>query len=120
MSDGQNDEDAIWQQQTFREYVPQPRVSYDGSDPDRGFTEDTPEPPISGGDDDYDHEGYHPPFCNYFHDSHMEVHREFWYVHFGVVLPYFVPLLKSQKIIRERNPAPTPETGFITAGFCLE
>lgn len=78
MSDGQNDEDATWQQQTSREYVPQPRVSYDGSDPDRGFTEDTPEPSISGGDDDYDDEGYHPPFCNDFHDSHMEVHREFW------------------------------------------
>ena len=52
-----------------------PGVSYDGSDPDQGFTEYTPESSDAGEDYDYDDEGYDPPFCNDFHDSHMEVHR---------------------------------------------
>lgn len=73
--DGQSDEDTTRQQQPSREDVTNPRVSYDGSDPDRGFTEATPEPSIAGDDDDDSDEDYDPPFCNDFHDSHMEVHR---------------------------------------------
>ena len=42
------------------------------------------------------------------------------YVQFRVVLPDFVPLVTSQKIVREQNPAPTPETCFINPGSCLE
>ena len=72
MYDGQNDERAP------SEYMAIPRVSYDGSDPDRGFTEETPEPSVTGEDKDYDDEDYDPPFCNDFHDSHLEVHRGFW------------------------------------------
>ena len=53
-------------------------MSHDGSGPDRGFTGEMPEPSIVGNDHDYDDEDYDPPFCNDFHDSHMEVHREFW------------------------------------------
>ena len=53
-------------------------MSHDGSGPDRGFTGETPEPSIVGNDHVYDDEDYDPPFCNDFHDSHMEVHREFW------------------------------------------
>lgn len=78
MSDGRNDEDVTRQQQSSREYMANPRVSYDDSDPDRGFTEHVPEPWIAGEDYDYDDEDYDPPFSNDFHDSHMEVHREFW------------------------------------------
>ena len=64
--DGQNDEDTT------------PRMNYDGFDPDRGFTGDTSKASIAGDDDDYDGEDYDPPFYNAFHDSHMEVHRDFW------------------------------------------
>ena len=64
--------------QISREYETDSRVNYDGSDPDRGFTEDTPEPSFTGDDYDYGDEEYDPPFRNDFHDSHMEVHREFW------------------------------------------
>ena len=78
MYDGQNDEDKTWQQRPSLEYMANPSVSYDDSDPDRGFTEDTPEPWATDEDNDYDDEDYDPPFCNDFHDSHLEVHREFW------------------------------------------
>lgn len=78
MYDGQNDEDTTRHQQPFSEHMANPRVSYDDSDPDRGFTEGTPEPSIAGDNNDYDDEDYDPPFCIDFHDSHMEVHREFW------------------------------------------
>ena len=76
--DGQKDEDTTWQQQPSREYAADTRMSYDGSDPDRGFTEITPAPSIADDDNDYDDKDYDPPFCNDFHDMHMEVHREFW------------------------------------------
>ena len=33
---------------------------------------------------------------------------------------FFVPLPKSQDIVREQNPAPTPETCFINPGSCLQ
>ena len=72
MYDGQDDE------RPPNEYMAFPRVSYDGSDPDRGFTEETPEPSVAGEDNEYDDEDYDPPFCNDFHDSHLEVHRGFW------------------------------------------
>lgn len=75
MYDGQSDGDRTRQQQPSRDCVGDPKVSYDGSDPDRGFTEDTPESSIDGDNHDYDDEHYDPPFCNDFHDSHMEVHR---------------------------------------------
>ena len=59
-------------------YETNPTVSYDSSDPDRGFTEDTPGPSIDGEDSDYIDSNYDSPFCNDLHDSHVEVHREFW------------------------------------------
>ncbi len=55
-----------------------PRVSFDGSDSDRSFSEDTAEPSAASEDNVYDGSDYDPPFCNDFHDSHMEVHKEFW------------------------------------------
>ena len=74
----QNDEYTARQQHDSYEYVANSRVSYDGSDPDRGFTEDTPEPSVAESDSDPGHEDCDPPFCNDYHDSHMEVHKEFW------------------------------------------
>ena len=78
MYDGYNDENTTCQQRPSCEFVAAQRVSSDGSDPDRGFTEDTPELSVASEDNEYDDEDYDPPFCNDFHDSHMEVHREFW------------------------------------------
>ena len=71
-------EDMAQQQQTAYEHVASPRVSQDGFDPDQRFTEDTPGPSLADENNFNDDEGYDPPFCNNFHDSHMEVHREFW------------------------------------------
>ena len=34
-------------------------------------------------------------------------------MHFGVVLPRFVPVLESQDMVLEQSPAPTPETRFL-------
>ena len=78
MYDGQNDEDETLQQHYYRENIAPLRVSYDGSDPDRGFTEGTPEPSVAGKEDDYGHDDRDVPFHSTYHDSHMEVHREFW------------------------------------------
>ena len=74
MYDRQNNGDRIRQQQP-RDYVADPKLSFNGSDPDQGFTEDTAKSSVDGHDNDYDDEDYDPPICNDFHDSHMEVHR---------------------------------------------
>ena len=78
MYDGQNDEDETLQQHDLCENLARLRVSYDDSDPDRGFTEDTPEPSVVGKEDDYGHEDWDVPFHSTHHDSHLEVHRGFW------------------------------------------
>lgn len=78
MYDGQNDEDETMQQHCLCENLACLRVSYDGSDPDRGFTEGTPEPSVPSKEDDHGHEDWDVPFHSTYHDSHMEVHREFW------------------------------------------
>ena len=78
MYNGQSDEDTDRQQHHPYEYVATPGVTYDSSDPDQGFTEDTPEPSVARGSDSYGHDSYKKPFCNDYHDSHVEVHREFW------------------------------------------
>ena len=78
LHDWQNDEDESMQQYDSWENIAPPRVSYDGSDPDRGFTEDTPEISVASEEDDYGHDEWDVPFHNSYHDSHMEVHREFW------------------------------------------
>ena len=78
MYDGQDDEDETLQQHYSCENMAPLRVSYDSSDPDRGFTEDTPEPSVAGEEDDYGHDDGDVPFHSTYHDSHMEVHREFW------------------------------------------
>ena len=74
MYDRQNNEDETWQQYYSCGYVATPRVSYDDSDPDRGFTEDAAEPLVAQeeyhGHGDYD--------LHNDHRSHMEVHRGFW------------------------------------------
>ena len=70
-------EDMAQQQQTPGENVASPRVSQDGFDPNRGFTEYTPEPSVAD-EKKHDEGDYDPPFCNDFHDLHLEVHREFW------------------------------------------
>ena len=71
-------EDMAQQQRTPGEDVASPRVSRDGFDPDQGLTEYTPEPSLADDHKIYDEGDYDPPFCNDFHDSHLEVHREFW------------------------------------------
>ena len=76
--DGQNDEGEILQQHYYREDRASLRVSYDDSDPDRGFTEGTPEPSVAGEEDDYGHDEGDVAFDSTYHDSHKEVHREFW------------------------------------------
>ena len=76
--DGQNEEGMTQQQQRSEKFMSEPMMSFDSSDPDRGFTKDTPELSITGDDDEYDDKDYDPPFRNDLHDSHMEVHREFW------------------------------------------
>lgn len=43
--------------------------------------------------------------------------NEVGYAHFGVTLPYLVPVLDLQEIVREQHPAPTPETCFIDPDF---
>lgn len=78
MYNGQSDKDMDRQQNYPYEYVASPGVTYDGSDPDRGFTEDTPDPSVAGGDDNYGHDNYEKPFVNGCHNFHIEVHREFW------------------------------------------
>ena len=78
MYDGQNDEDETLQQHYSRDNMASLRVSYDGSNPDRGFTEGTPEPSVAGEEDDSGHEDRDWPSHSTYHDSHMEVHREFW------------------------------------------
>ena len=35
------------------------------------------------------------------------------YVHFGVILPRFVPVLESHDMALEQSPALTPETRFL-------
>ena len=77
MYDGQVDEDMTPQQHDSCEYVTTPRVNYEGSDPDRGCTEDTPKPSIVDEEDECQGD-YDLPFCNDYHVSHMEVHRDFW------------------------------------------
>lgn len=42
------------------------------------------------------------------------------YYSFWIILPYSVPLVGSQEIVREQTPAPTPETCFINPSSCLE
>ena len=77
--DGPRSEDTTRQRQDSVEYEAYPTASYDGSDPDRGFTEDTPERSRVGDDDNNTSDwNDNPTSCNDFHDSHMEVHREFW------------------------------------------
>ena len=78
MHDGQDDEDETLQQHYSREDIAALRVSYDGSDPDRGFTEGMPEPSVASEEDCYGHDDGDVPFHSTYHDSHLEVHREFW------------------------------------------
>ena len=78
MYDGQDDEDKTPQQHYSRENIAPLRVSYDDSDPDRGFTEGTPEPSVASEEDDYGHKDWDMPFHSTYHDLHLEVHREFW------------------------------------------
>ena len=78
MYDGQNDEDETMQQHYMCENLACPRVSYDDSDPDRGFTEGTPEPSVASEEDNHCLEDWDMPFHSTYHDSHVEVHREFW------------------------------------------
>lgn len=76
--DGHNDEDETLQQHYYHEDRASLRVNYDGSDPDRGFTEDTPEPSVTGEEDDCGHGDWDMPLYSVPHGSHMEVHGEFW------------------------------------------
>lgn len=78
MYDGQNEAETIGQQRPSCEYEAEPRVMYDGFDPGRRSDENMPKPSVAGDDIDYIDEDYDPPYCNDFHDSHMDVHKEFW------------------------------------------
>lgn len=117
MYDGQNDETTTQQQKSPCGQVACPRVSYDSSDPDRGFTEDTPESSVAANDNNYNGENYDPRFCNAFHHLHMEVHRKCTFRSNSFPIEYFILNSKTCLVSSSVGGFKPPKLSYKLGGF---